>query len=119
MRLLIIALALIMASCTNTTVPEPIEDVKLDTSHVVKAPYEAVGSANKYTTATVALEHANDGRIYYFEYATVVLGEKIYETASTSIPVRGNGSWISLSFDGGYTWSAVKVDDEGLIVAIQ
>jgi hypothetical protein len=112
-------LALIVTSCTNTTVPEPIEDVRLDTSHVVEAPYEAVGSANKYTTPTVALEHANDGRIYYFEYATVVLGEKVYETASTTLPVKGGGNWIPISFDGGYTWSAVQVDDNGLIVAIQ
>jgi hypothetical protein len=108
-----------IASCTNTTLPEVVEDVQLDTLHVVNAPYQAVGSANKYTTAAVALDHANNGRTYYFEYATIVLGERIYETASTALPVKGGGSWISLSFDEGYTWSAIQVDDNGLILAIQ
>jgi hypothetical protein len=119
-----LVIVLTFSACIDTTNPAPhpvppVDTVKVDTTTHTPAKYLAMGSANMYSDAATALAHANSGRSYYFEYGTVILGEKIYETMSTALPVKGGGNWIAISFNGGYTWSAIQVDDNGLILAIQ
>ena len=114
MKYILILIALSLSYCTpSVTLPT---QTSTNVTPNANAKYFYMGTEGLYASATDAYNNRNSGRPYYRDLPVIEVGMSLYNSQSTTDPIKGNNQWVCITTDNGQTWVSLQINSFGLIV---